>query len=155
LSGRKRILVVNDNKTFLPRLGEQLEAWGYSVALASSGEQGVEMARGERFDLILLDYTLDRRGHLTAADFAPGLFRAYPGAPVVITSALLPEGARPVPGPDGAPLPVVEFGALHEDWVRFKAAIAQHIRTGDRVAQGAKGQSRDSGEDGNSGQRTR
>jgi two-component system chemotaxis sensor kinase CheA len=52
---RRPILVIDDSVT--TRMLEQsiLESAGYEVALASSAEEGLEMARRQRFGLFLVD----------------------------------------------------------------------------------------------------
>jgi two-component system, chemotaxis family, sensor kinase CheA len=54
-SSKRKILVVDDSLT--TRMLEQsiLESAGYQVELATSGEQGLEKAHGERYDLFLVD----------------------------------------------------------------------------------------------------
>lgn len=49
------VLVVDDNPQNLQVLGPMLEKKGYDVAFATSGEQALEFASGEKPDLVLLD----------------------------------------------------------------------------------------------------
>src|SRR3954464_14304294 len=53
-----RILIVEDDASLASGLGRILEAEGYAVDLTSRGEQAVEAARQERFDLVILDVGL-------------------------------------------------------------------------------------------------
>jgi len=53
-----RILIVEDDPSLASGLGRILEAEGYAVDLTSRGEQAVEAARQERFDLVILDIGL-------------------------------------------------------------------------------------------------
>ena len=56
---RKRLLLVDDEKSIAIGLGALLKARGYEVELAYSGEQVLErLARDPRPDLLLLDYEL-------------------------------------------------------------------------------------------------
>lgn len=53
-----RILLVEDNEMNRDMLSRRLERRGYQVALAIDGESGVEMARIEPPDLVLMDMSL-------------------------------------------------------------------------------------------------
>jgi len=53
-----RLLLVEDNEMIREMLSERLERKGFQVHLAVDGAQGIEVARSERPDLILLDMSL-------------------------------------------------------------------------------------------------
>jgi CheY-like chemotaxis protein len=53
-----RILYVEDNEDNVYMLTRRLERAGFEVVVAADGEQGVEMARAKRPDLILMDLSL-------------------------------------------------------------------------------------------------
>ena len=53
-----RILLVEDNEMDRDMLSRRLQRKGYEVALAVDGVQGVEMARSQPPDLILMDMSL-------------------------------------------------------------------------------------------------
>jgi two-component system, OmpR family, KDP operon response regulator KdpE len=53
-----RVLVVDDDPQIRRVMRTTLEARGYDVDEAGSGEQAVELARSEKYDLILLDINL-------------------------------------------------------------------------------------------------
>ncbi len=53
-----RVLVVEDQKKHLDSLRRGLEAEGYEVTTASSGEQGLALATSEKVDAIVLDLML-------------------------------------------------------------------------------------------------
>ena len=53
-----RILVVEDNERNLKLVRDVLQYAGYDVIAASSGEQGVELARERMPDLVLMDLQL-------------------------------------------------------------------------------------------------
>ncbi len=57
-SKRPRILVVDDEPQILRFLGTSLKAHGYEVLEAATGGEGVELARQEQPDLIILDLGL-------------------------------------------------------------------------------------------------
>src|SRR5438270_12527822 len=53
-----RILIVEDDPSLASGLTRILEAEGYAVDVAGRGEEAVGAARGERFDLVILDIGL-------------------------------------------------------------------------------------------------
>jgi two-component system alkaline phosphatase synthesis response regulator PhoP len=55
---RRRILLVEDEPTLAMALCDRLEAEGYSVELASTGELALERAAADTFDLVMLDIML-------------------------------------------------------------------------------------------------
>lgn len=54
----ERILVVDDEASILQLLSYNLTRAGYEVVTAESGEEGLRVAKRERFDLLLLDVML-------------------------------------------------------------------------------------------------
>jgi len=56
-----RVLVVEDQKRHLDSLRRGLEAEGYEVATASTGEEGLALAIGEEIDALVLDLMLPGR----------------------------------------------------------------------------------------------
>lgn len=63
----KRILVVEDNRDNMTLIVDVLTSLDYTVLQAMDGEQGVELARREEPDLILMDLSLPRMDGWTAA----------------------------------------------------------------------------------------
>jgi len=55
---RRRLLVVEDDRTLRQALTFNLSREGYEVTAAADGETGLEAARSERLDLIILDVML-------------------------------------------------------------------------------------------------
>lgn len=53
-----RVLVIDDDRKLGRLIREYLEPMGYAVTLALTGPDGLEMARAEKFDAILLDVML-------------------------------------------------------------------------------------------------
>lgn len=51
----KKVLVIDDDSDFVESIVNLLEARGYAVASASNGKDGVQTARSETPDVILLD----------------------------------------------------------------------------------------------------
>ena len=62
-----RILYVEDNEDNVYMLSQRLRKHGFEVSIAFDGEQGIEMARLERPDLILMDLGLPFLDGWTAA----------------------------------------------------------------------------------------
>lgn len=54
----KKILLVEDDEKLIANLADKLRAAGYDVSAALDGETGWEMARGDSYDLIVLDIML-------------------------------------------------------------------------------------------------
>lgn len=55
MSDKKRILLVDDDADFAASVGEWLKTNGYSVLLAADGASGIEKAKSEKPDLVILD----------------------------------------------------------------------------------------------------
>lgn len=53
-----KILIVEDNEMNRDMLSRRLERRGFAVVMAVDGQQGVDMARSEKPDLILMDMSL-------------------------------------------------------------------------------------------------
>ena len=53
-----KILIVEDNEMNLDMLSRRLERRGYEVIIATDGAKGVELAKSENPDLILMDMSL-------------------------------------------------------------------------------------------------
>lgn len=60
MADKKRILLVEDDEKLIANLADKLRAEGYDVFTALDGDSGWEMARGDAFDLIVLDIMLPK-----------------------------------------------------------------------------------------------
>lgn len=65
--GVARILIVEDNEMNRDMLSRRLKKRGYDITMAFDGEAGVEAARQEQPDLVLLDMSLPVMDGWTAA----------------------------------------------------------------------------------------
>ena len=54
-----RILIIDDDADFRASVGSLLEAEGYQVMMAGGGREGLELARANRPDLIILDVMME------------------------------------------------------------------------------------------------
>lgn len=64
----KVILIVDDDKAYVERLGALLEKAGYEVLRAYDGEQALEVIKETRPDLIILDMIMPKMGGLAFYD---------------------------------------------------------------------------------------
>jgi CheY-like chemotaxis protein len=58
----KKVLIVDDEQSILIYLTTVLEDSGYATCSAIDGEEGLEVARRERPDLVCLDVMMPKRG---------------------------------------------------------------------------------------------
>jgi DNA-binding response OmpR family regulator len=80
-----RILLIDDEPRILRFLSRGLQAEGFSVETASDGEEGLQRALAERYDLVVLDLLLPGL-HGTAV--LQSILARKPHQPVVVLSAL-------------------------------------------------------------------
>lgn len=83
---KKKILVIDDEPNIMEVVQNRLEANDYIVVTAVDGEEGLEVARRERPDLILLDILMPR---MDGYSFVLNLRRdpALSRTPVIVLSA--------------------------------------------------------------------
>jgi two-component system, cell cycle response regulator DivK len=62
----RRILVVEDNKDNMTLITDVLSSMDYEVISAKDGEEGLQVAKAEKPDLILMDLSLPRMDGWTA-----------------------------------------------------------------------------------------
>src|SRR5436190_15655622 len=79
-----RILVIEDEARIQSFLARGLEAEGYTVVAAGDGREGLDLATGARWDLVVLDLLLPG---LNGLQVLRELQRTKPELPVVILSA--------------------------------------------------------------------
>lgn len=80
----EKILVVDDEPDTVSLLGLTLSRAGYTVIKATSGRTGLEIARRERPDLIILDIMMP---DLSGLDVLKDLRQVYPVPPVIFFTA--------------------------------------------------------------------
>ena len=80
----QRILLVEDELGLVITLSDRLTSEGYTVETATDGETGLARATNERFDLIILDVMLPRRGGF---DVCRDLRQRGVGTPIIMLTA--------------------------------------------------------------------
>lgn len=88
-----KVLLVEDHEEIWDFLSRRLKRRGYDVVLATDGQQGLDMARTERPDVMLLDMNLPVMDGWTVA----GHLKASPetaGIPVIALTAHAMSGDR-------------------------------------------------------------
>ena len=96
------ILLVDDDPDVVGSFSAALEARGHELATATSPAQGLDLARVDRPDAVVLEATVG--GGTAGLELARTLSREFPGLPLVIVSRndALPMPARATIGGDGA-----------------------------------------------------
>ena len=76
-----RIFIVEDDRTLREGLTITLQAEGYNVTVATTGEEGVESLKRTRFDIVITDLHLPR---VTGIDLVRAAHLAHPDTIVVV-----------------------------------------------------------------------
>lgn len=87
---KKKILLVDDDKTFCEMYKLRLEASGYEVVIAEDGEKALVLAMDEKPDVILLDIMMPKINGLDVLD----LLKTTPETkeiPVIVLTALIKD----------------------------------------------------------------
>ena len=88
------ILCIDDNRDVLGTLGEVLQASGYGILTALSGNEGILLSLQNSVDLIVLDYDMPgMNGDLVAQ----AIRRYRPELPIILFTGIpddIPESAR-------------------------------------------------------------
>lgn len=106
----KKVLVIDDDNDFVESILNLLEARGYSVASASDGKEGVEKAKAEKPDLILLDVMMTTKdeGFNVARQLQE--IDGLKGTPVIMCTGVRKEMSLPFGfEPDETWLPVKQI----------------------------------------------
>jgi len=117
---KKRVLVVEDDPSITLGLRINLEAEGYVVLTADDGESGLEVARRERPDLILLDVMLPETNGFEVLQTLRG--EGY-RMPIIVLSARTGEMDKVTGLELGAEDYVAKPFSLAELLARVKAAL--------------------------------
>jgi DNA-binding response OmpR family regulator len=129
----EKILIIEDDPSILRGLQLNLTMEGYLVRSAGDGETGLELARSEHPDLLLVDLMLPRLGGL---DVIRELRAQDPDLPILILSAKVHESDKVEGLSLGADDYIVKPFSLKELLARIDAALRR------RRAQGETGPNR-------------
>ena len=123
----KRILIVDDDRDFVEAVSSFLEASGFAVLKAHNGRDGVNLARTERPDLILMDIMMDERteGFFTIQEMRRQ--EDLKGVPIFVLSALCAQMPDFGNLPDRAWMAHNEFLSKPVDMVQLLEKIRQRI----------------------------
>ena len=106
----KKVLVIDDDNDFVESVVNLLEARGYTVTAASNGKEGVEKAKANKPDLILLDVMMTTRdeGFNVARELQS--IEGVKGTPVIMVTGVRKEMNLPFGfEPDETWLPVKQI----------------------------------------------
>jgi DNA-binding response OmpR family regulator len=113
------VLVVEDDKTVRETLALNLDSEGYKVYTAEDGEQGLEVARERKPDLVVLDVMLPNLDGLTVCR----ILRRESEVPIILLTARGTETDKIIGLETGADDYVVKPFALGEFLARVRAAL--------------------------------
>ena len=88
--GKKRILIVDDDREIVESLRIPLESNGYEILVARDGNQGLSMAEREDPDLVILDMMMPKRSGFLVLE---KLRRTRP-VPIRVIMITANEGSR-------------------------------------------------------------
>ncbi len=131
----QKILIVEDDETLQQTLKYNLEVEGYSVVTASDGQAGLEMARNEPLDLIVLDIMLPGLDGLSICR----ILRRELDVPIIVLTARSSEVDKIIGLDSGADDYITKPFGLGELLARIRAALRrkpknaspEHFRAGD------------------------
>ncbi|MFA5388650.1 MAG: response regulator [Candidatus Omnitrophota bacterium] len=98
---KKKILVVDDEEDILSILRLRLEANNYEVLTASDGQEGLDKARAEKPDLMILDLMLPKLDGYEVCRMLK-LDEAYKTLPIIIVTAMAEQKYEDIGGDMGA-----------------------------------------------------
>jgi DNA-binding response OmpR family regulator len=124
----ERILIVEDDPSILRGLQLNLGMEGYTVRSAMDGETGLELARTESPDLVVVDVMLPRMDGLT---LVRELRRTHPDLPVLILSAKGQENDKVAGLQFGADDYMVKPFGLKELLARIEALLRRRRARGE------------------------
>ncbi len=106
----KKVLMIDDDAEFVEAISNLLDARGYEVVTASNGKDGIEMAKQEKPDLILLDVMMTTKSE--GFDVAREMHadESIKNTPIVMMTGIRKEMSLPFGfEPDEEWLPVKEI----------------------------------------------
>jgi PAS domain S-box-containing protein len=141
------VLIVDDNEVNLTVMRQMIQRLGHRATLARNGREAVELARGTRFDLILMDINMPVMDGRSAA-LAIRRDALSKGSLIVGVSALIeaeePDGLRAC-GMDRALVKPVRFEVLATTLAELARARSQAGMDAAHAPDGMQAASRDAG----------
>lgn len=125
----KKVLIIDDDADFVESIENLLEARGYEVVSASNGKEGVETAKKEKPNLIILDVMMTTKdeGFNVARQLSET--EGVKGTPVVMVTGVRREMNLPFGfEPDQTWLPVKEVLEKPIKPETLLKAVADYIR---------------------------
>jgi DNA-binding response OmpR family regulator len=116
---QKSILIVEDDETLQQTLAYNLEKEGYRIVLANDGSTGLEMARSQEPDLVILDVMLPELDGLSVCR----ILRREMDVPIIMLTARSSEVDKIIGLDSGADDYVTKPFSLGELLARVRAAL--------------------------------
>ncbi len=120
----KKILIIEDDETLLQTLADNLEQEGYGATTAAGGYAGLEMARANRPDLIVLDVMLPELDGLSVCR----ILRREMDVPIIMLTARSSEVDKIIGLESGADDYITKPFSLGEFLARVRAALRRKPR---------------------------
>ncbi|MFA5424657.1 MAG: response regulator [Phycisphaerae bacterium] len=112
----KKILIIDDNPEFVDATSNLLDAKGYQVVTAPDGKKGIELAKAENPDLILLDVMMTTKSEGFDTARAIQQDEKIKSTPIIIITGVRKEMNLP-------------FGFEPDsDWLPVKAVLEKPIK---------------------------
>jgi CheY-like chemotaxis protein len=125
----KKVLIIDDDADFVESIVNLLEARGYEVSSASNGAEGVETAKAEKPNLIILDVMMTTKDEGFNVARKLNEIEGVKGTPVVMVTGVRKEMNLPFGfEPDETWLPVKEVLEKPVRPETLLKAVADHIR---------------------------
>jgi CheY-like chemotaxis protein len=125
----KKVLIIDDDADFVESIVNLLEARGYEVSSASNGEEGVETAKAEKPNLIILDVMMTTKDEGFNVARKLNEIEGVKGTPVVMVTGVRKEMNLPFGfEPDETWLPVKEVLEKPVRPETLLKAVADYIR---------------------------
>ena len=92
---KKKLLLIDDKTKFCEMVKQRLELGGlYEVTIASSGEEGIEQAKGAVFDAVITDFNMPGMNGGAVIDVLKSM---QPALPVILMSVYHDDTATVTP----------------------------------------------------------
>ena len=136
---RTRLLVIDDDRKLCRLIKDYLEPLGYEVFLAHSGTEGLEKARVDKMDAVILDIMMPEMDGLEVLR----RLRAVSSVPVLMLTGLGDESDRIVGLEMGADDYLPKTFSTRELLARLRAVIRRSRITAGRAAAAVGGENRE------------